>query len=173
VRRRVGGFYAKPLVGRELKVDPQQVLQRLKTELNIHLKKKLEEAVVHPAYSAKLKARIQSSLQIHIRRSSLVVTTNFPGFFPMVKGTKARQMNQTPTGTWLLQAKRPIPIKLKTGEVIFRWASWTSMQNGSWWHPGYRPTNFVDKAKKEARAFMKEHLSKKLMKQLKDAMTKK
>jgi len=39
---------------------------------------------------------------------------------------------------YLKKAKRPIPITLKTGEVIFRWASEKSFKRGSWKHPGVK-----------------------------------
>lgn len=160
-RKRVAGVYAKPILNStDLRVDPRAVLTRLKRELNRRLKQKLETAVVYPAYSEAAKKRIAQSLQIRIRKNSLIVTTNFPGFFPFVKGQKAHQM------TWLTKAPRPIPIVLDSGKVIFRNATWNSMQNQSWWHPGYRPTNFVDKAKKEAKKFLKERLTKEFIRQL-------
>jgi hypothetical protein len=165
-RRRVTGIYGKPILGEgNLHADPAKVLRSLKYQLNLRLKKKLEGLITHPAYSAKVKAKIAKSLQIHVKKSSLVLTTNFAGFFPLLYGSKAHQM------TWLTKAKRPIPIKLEDGTTIFRWATGASMLHNSWWHPGYRPTTLIDKAKKETREFVKARLAAEVMKQLKGVLT--
>lgn len=160
-RQRVGGIYAKPIMGEDLRTDPAKVLRKLKAELNRRLKQKLQIT----AFSDAAKKRIAKSLQIRIKKSSLTITTNFAGFFPLMNGQKRSQM------TWLTKARAPIPIVLDTGELIFRNATPQSMTNGSWWHPGRSPSNFVDKAKKEAREFVKEHMHDALMKQLKSALS--
>lgn len=66
---------------------------------------------------------------------------------------------------YLMKAKRPIPIKLKTGEVIFRWASAKSMKKkGSWTHSGIKPKKFMEsgikKLKQEFRGKIKKEASK-------------
>jgi hypothetical protein len=162
-RRNVGGLYGKPLLGTDIQQDPEKALRRLKSELQ----RRLKSTLMLTAFSAKAKKRIAESLQIKILPSSLRITTNFKGFFPLVKGQKTDQM------TWLTKAKSPIPIVLDSGEVIFRNATPQSMQNGSWWHPGRDSSDFVSKAKKETRKFVKARLQKEMMKQLKSAITQK
>ena len=163
-RRHVAGIYAKPILG-DIQSDPAKVLRLLKRDLNTRLKSKIQDVITHPAYSDKVKHKLAKSIQIQIKKSSIVVTTNFLGFFPLLKGRKAHQME------WLTKAKRPIPIRLDDGTMIFRWASPRSMSNGSWWHPGYRPTNLIDLAREETRKFVKDRLKKVLMQQLKSVLS--
>ena len=91
----------------------------------------------------------RNSVTFHI--SSIGVFHNF--------GVRKHKMK------YLTKAKRPIPIKLKTGEVIFRWASAKSMaRKQSWTHPGIKPKRFLEdgikKLKKEFRERIKEDSSK-------------
>lgn len=163
-RSRVGGVYAKPLLdGLDVQFDPAKVLRKLKAELNRRIKQKL----TIQTFSDAAKKRIAKSLQIKVSANSLKITTNFPGFFPIVRGQKKEQM------TWLTKAKAPIPIVLDNGELIFRNATPQSMMNGSWWHPGRQKTNFIEKAKEEAMRFIRDRLSKEVVKQLQVAMRKK
>jgi hypothetical protein len=160
-RKRVGGVYAKPLLGDiDLQLDPAKVLRKLKSELNRRIKQKLQIET----FSDAAKKRIAKSMQIKIQSNSLTITTNFPGFFAIVRGQKNEQM------TWLTKAKAPIPIVLDTGELIFRNATPQSMANGSWWHPGRRKTTFIEKAMEEAKRFVREKLAKEVVKQLQLAM---
>ena len=57
--------------------------------------------------------------------------------------------------TWLVKARAPIPIITEKGELIFRSATPRSMANGKWVHPGRGPFDFIEKAKKEAKAAIK------------------
>lgn len=159
-RKRVAGIYAKPLIG-DVEVDPQRVLKRLRADLNIRLRHKL----MMTTFSDAAKKRMAKSLRITLKPSSLVVSTNFPGFFPLLRGQKKQQM------AWLTKARAPIPIVLDTGEILFRNATPQSMKNGSWWHPGREPTDFVSKAKKEAREFIKRRMAKEILKQLKESLS--
>jgi len=60
---------------------------------------------------------------------------------------------------YLMQAKRPIPIKLKSGEVIFRWASAKSMKKkNSWTHPGIKPKKFVEAGIKKLKDEFRERI---------------
>jgi hypothetical protein len=60
---------------------------------------------------------------------------------------------------YLMKAKRPIPIKLKTGDVIFRWASAKSMKRkGSWTHPGIKPKKFAEEGIKKLKDEFRERL---------------
>lgn len=163
-RAHVAGVFAKPLLSDiDLQYDPAKVLRQLKAELNRRLKQKL----TIETFSDAAKKRIAQSLQIKIKSNSLVVTTNFPGFFPLVRGQKKEQM------TWLTKARAPIPIVLDTGELIFRNATPQSMANGSWWHPGRRKTTFIERAKEEARTFVRDRIKKELAKQMQLALRQK
>lgn len=62
--------------------------------------------------------------------------------------------------TWLTKARAPIPIILDSGQLIFRNATLASMSRGGWWHPGRHPTDYVNKAKKLTRDFMRTKIMK-------------
>lgn len=69
---------------------------------------------------------------------------------------------------YLQKAKRPIPIKLKSGELIFRWASPKSMAKpGSWTHPGISAKKFLQAGLKQMRNDFKNRLNTELHKYLK------
>lgn len=73
------------------------------------------------------------------------------------EGVKPQQM------LWLLNARRPIPLRIGGGTVIFRWATRASMRRGSWWHPGIPAKNFVargvDSAARAAREALRRRAS--------------
>lgn len=75
------------------------------------------------------------------------------------EGVRPQQM------TWLLKAKRPIPLHVGPGggTLIFRWATRKSMARGAWYHPGIPAKNFVQrglvKAKIAARAAMRRRVA--------------
>jgi hypothetical protein len=160
-RTRVSGMHLKPVVGEDLRLDPEMVLRRLKAELNRRLKSKLLNT---PAFSDRARKSLARSIQIKIFPSSLSITTNHPGFKPLVYGQKQEQMK------WLVKAKVPIPIALDSGKLIFRWATPQSMSNGSWWHPGRGRVDFITKAKEEARKVVKERMMKAVMQQLRQTI---
>jgi len=161
MRTRLSGIYAKPLVGEDLRLDPESVLRKLKSELNRRLKSKLMNI---STFSDRARKSLSRSLQIKIFPNSLVVTTNHPGFKPLVYGQRKVQMK------WLVKSPVPIPIMLDSGEMIFRWATPQSMSNGSWWHPGRKRVDFVTKAKREALAFVKERMTREAIRQLRDTI---
>ena len=160
-RTRVSGIYVKPLVGERLRVDPETVLRKLRAELNRRLKNRLQNIT---AFSERARKSLSRSLRVKIYPNSLVITTNHPGFKPLVYGQRKMQMK------WLTKAKVPIPIVLDSGEMIFRWATPQSMANGHWWHPGRGREDFVTQAKKEAREFVKKRLTAGVMQQLRDTI---
>ena len=84
--------------------------------------------------------------------SSITITAKHPAFMPLLDGQKAEQM------AWLTKARRPIPIITEEGELIFRSATPRSMQRGSWYHPGRKPTTVIERARKEARAVVKKRI---------------
>jgi hypothetical protein len=158
---RVSGVYAKPLIGENLNVNPEGVLRKLKAELNRRLKAKFQNI---PTFSDRARKSLSKSLRIKIFPNSLVITTSHPGFKPLVFGQEKRQMK------WLTKAKVPIPIVLDSGEMIFRWATPRSMENGSWWHPGRGRVDFITKAKQEAKKFIKERMTREVMLQLRQTL---
>lgn len=48
------------------------------------------------------------------------------------KGIRKHQMR------YLLKAKRPIPVNVDAMNVVFRWATPKSMNEGKWKHPGFK-----------------------------------
>jgi len=150
-------IYLKPLIPTALAgMSFDRVLRRLQRDLLKRLKAKLQQTV----FSDRAKKALARSMRIEVHPSSLRVTTNHPAFFPLVDGQAKGQM------TWLTKAKRPIPIITDTGKLIFRNATAKSMANGSWIHPGRKPSDFVSKAKSEARKFLKGKLVAEVRKQI-------
>lgn len=101
--------------------------------------------------------RVRKSVGYTIGRKSVTFHVGKIGFFHNF-GVSKKKME------YLQKAKRPIPIELKNGEVIFRWASKKSMsRRGSWTHPGIKPKKFlekgIDKMKKDLRNRMIEDAS--------------
>lgn len=83
--------------------------------------------------------RVRKSVGYTIGRKSVTFHVGKVGFFHNF-GVSKHKMK------YLQKAKRPIPIELKNGEVIFRWASKKSMRRrGSWTHPGIKPKKFLEK----------------------------
>jgi len=160
-RTRVSGVQLKPLAGEDLRVDPETVLRKLKAELNRRLKARLLNT---PAFSDRARKSLAKSIQIKIFPNSLLITTNHPGFMPLLNGRRKVQMK------WLVKARVPIPITLDSGEIIFRWATPQSMANGSWWHPGRKRVDFVTKAKQEARKIIRERMAAAAVAQLRSAI---
>lgn len=152
----------KPVMGDAQVEDPMTVLAKLKTELNKRIKAQIEGT----GFSQRAKLAFAAAVQIKVQPKSLLIMTSHPGFLPMIKGRESGQM------TWLTKAKAPIPIITDEGELIFRSATPKSMENGKWIHPGREPSTFIDRAKKEAREFMKEKLGRVLLKQVRAALKK-
>lgn len=156
----VGRMNLKPVVGENLRLEPDKVLRQLKRELHNRIKLKIQEA----NFSQRAKRAFSKAVTIRVMPRSLMIMTNHPGFVPMLRGRESRQMR------WLTKAKHPIPIFTDTGELIFRWATPRSMANGKWVHPGRKPSNFIEAAKKEAREFVKEKISKEVLRHIRAAM---
>jgi len=142
--------------------DIEGILKKSKRELLRRIKAKLTQAT----FSKRAKVALAKSLQIEVKPSSLVVTTDHPAFRPLTEGQKPGQMK------WLLKAKRPIPIVTDEGKLIFRSATSKSMENGHWIHPGRPSDDFVEKAKKESRKFLKQKFEKELRKKIAASVTK-
>ena len=166
----------RPLFPDGLNLRLDKALSKARRELMRRIKSKLEQTT----FSSRAKASLAKSIRVEVRPASLVVTTNHPAFVPLVLGQKRRQM------TWLKKAARPIPIITETGELIFRNAharslTWTKgpmtgpnvgRQRG-WVHPGRPPSDFMERAKQEARTYLKEKFKEELSKQLRKAFKKK
>jgi hypothetical protein len=153
----IGRVYAKPLLG-----DPLQGmdLNRAMRMLQRTLLKRIRDKIQQSAFSFRAKKALAKSLSIKLKPSSLVILTKHPAWFPLVEGQRKGQMS------WLTKAKSPIPIVTESGEVIFRTANARTTREGKWVHPGREPSKFIDKAKKEARAVVKDKLAKELKKQI-------
>ncbi len=133
------------------------------------LMRRLKRKLTQTTFSARAKLAFAKALKIEAKPASLVVTINHPAFSHLVGGRRKRQM------TWLKKARRPIPIITETGKLIFRSAharslTWTEGpmtgpnvgQKKGWRHPGRTPSDFVERSKEEARAFLKEKLKNEL-----------
>jgi hypothetical protein len=142
------------------------ILKKSKADLMRKLKIKLEGT----AFSQRAKIALAKAMKIQILPASLLVTIDHPAFPSLVKdGRKNAQM------IWLTKAKRPIPIALESGKIIFRNATARSMaaaQDGpnkgkpGWVHPGRKPTDFVGVAKEESRKYLKAKFAKEIKKQV-------
>lgn len=152
----VGRMNLKPVLGTNLQADPMKVLRTLKSELHKRIKHKIEES----NFSRRAKIAFSQAVQIRIQPKSLLIITDHPGFMPMVKGQKSEQMR------WLVKARAPIPIITDQGELIFRSATPRSMADGKWIHPGRPATTFIERAKKEAREFVRQKITKQIVAQI-------
>lgn len=154
---RVSRVNLKPMLGDPFKgIDPHRALNLLQRTLL----KQIREKLMQTAFSLRARKSLSKALSLKVGDSSLTVIANHPAWGPLVKGQKKGPM------TWLQKAKGPIPIVTETGEVIFRSANAKTMKNGAWVHPGRGPTNFIEKAKKEAREAVRTRLLRDLTKQI-------
>jgi hypothetical protein len=152
LKYKVTSVYKKPLEVAEL--QDRDPLDRFKRELSKRLKSELQQE----AFSSEAKRALGKAIRIETKPHSLQVVARHPAWRPLVEGQKKEQM------TWLVKSKAPIPIITEKGELIFRSATPRSMKNGSWVHPGREPSHFVDRAKKQARKYVKDKMAKELAK---------
>ena len=156
-------LYMKPLSPGDLSyIDIKKVMQSGKRALLRRLRGRLLQQT---AFSPAAKATLNKSIRIKVLASSLQIVSSHPAFLPLVKGQKKEQM------TWLTKARAPIPIVLDSGRMIFRNATPASMERGAWWHPGRKPTDYINKAKMLTREFMRTQMMKAMEKHMKAAMT--
>jgi hypothetical protein len=157
----VKSTYLKPLMPeRFADLSPNTVLRTLKTEMLRRIKAQLTQTT----FSDRAKKALAKAVKIEVHESSLRITANHPAWRPLVEGQRSGQM------TWLTKARRPIPIVTETGEIIFRSATPKSMSDGKWVHPGRAPSNFIEKARQEAREFMRTKLFREFQNQLRRAL---
>jgi len=145
---RLGSIYNKPFLD-GLSLAPEKALYRLKREVLKQIRSKL----VQSTFSERAKRAFAQCLKVTATDSTLVITATHPAFIRLLKGQKPGQMK------WLVKARAPIPIITETGELIFRSATPRSMENGSWYHPGRAPQDFIQKAKDEARKIIRQRVA--------------
>jgi len=148
----VGRVYLKPFMpeGFEDKLDPDRILNTLKRDILKRIKKAIQ---TQDTFSDRAKTALAKALKIEIQASSVRVTVNHPAWRPMVLGRKEQQMS------WLVKSRSPIPIVTDTGKVIFRSATPKTMADGKWVHPGYQKTDLIEKARKDAREYVREKVA--------------
>lgn len=154
----------RPLVSQQdlERVSPERVLRGLQQSILKRIRSKLMQA----PFSDRAKKALYSGVEVRVGRNSITVVAKHPAFRPLLEGQKPQQMR------WLTRAKKPIPIVTEDGEVIFRSATPRSMENGSWYHPGRRPTNIIEKAREEAREAIRENVARDIRKQIRAAFAK-
>jgi len=154
--------YLKPLLPDAFNGDIDLTLRQAKNEVLKRIRAKLMDS----AFSRRAKRSLSKAIKVEIKPSSLVVTVNHPAFAPLVLGQRKGKMR------WLLKARRPIPIITDDGKLIFRTASAKSMgQKKRWVHPGRPPSDFVERAKKDARETLKAKFEKDLRRQVRATLT--
>jgi hypothetical protein len=127
------------------------------------LLRRVRSQLLQTTFSDRAKKALARAIQVQLKPSSIQVISKHPAFGPLVRGQEKMQMK------WLTKARAPIPIITETGELIFRSATAKSMANGKWVHPGRKPSDFIEKAKKASREFMRERLASDLKKQFRSA----
>jgi len=140
--------------------NPQRFLKEVERELLKSIRRKIRQEAFSPA----AKKRLSTGFEVKLGKNSLTVVAKDPAFRPLLEGQRQGQMR------WLTKARAPIPIVTDSGELIFRSATPKSMDNGSWYHPGRKPTTVIERAKAEIREVMKDRAKQLLQRQLKDAM---
>jgi len=163
-------IYMKPLLpaGRAgARMDIAKVLERSKKQLL----RRLKDNLLQTTFSPQAKAALQRAVEIRVKPSSLQIIAHHPAFRPLVEGQQPMQMR------WLLRARAPIPIILDNGQLIFRMATRKSMIASSlgakpgWWHPGRRPSDYIEKAKEEMRQHVRQYLLKEVMQTFRAKLT--
>jgi hypothetical protein len=158
---RIDSVYLKPLA-RDFAdlVDPMVALRKLKAEML----KRMRKGLTQETFSEAAKKALSQALTIKVGASSLIIIAKHPAWKPLVEGQRSGSM------MWLAKAKHPIPIITESGKVIFRSATAKSLANGKWVHPGRQKSHFYDRAREEAREFMKKHLAGQIRRQLAQAL---
>jgi hypothetical protein len=141
-------------------VNTRKVLQGVQREIL----KAVRDEIQKSAFSTRAKRALAAGIGTQISPNSVRIIAKHPAFYPLIEGQKREQM------TWLTKAKRPIPIILDNGELIFRNATPRSMARGRWYHPGRPATTIIERARKRARTIIKNRLSKELHRKLRTAM---
>ncbi len=144
---RLGGVYGKPFM-KDLSSSPERAMTRLRNEILYRIKKKLQASQL----SERAKKAFAKTITVRLSKSSIIIEAKHPALMKLIQGQKKGQMR------WLMKAQAPIPIITDAGELIFRNATPRSMSNGKWVHPGRDPRTFIDLAKQEAKAVVKERL---------------
>ena len=158
---RVKATYLKPLTPERFEsLNVETALRTLRTEMLRRIKSKLMQTT----FSDRAKKALARAVSIEVRGSSLVIIAKHPAWKPLVEGQRPGQMK------WLTKAKRPIPIVTESGEIIFRSATPKSMMDGKWMHPGRQPSDFVERARQEAREFMRTKLYREFVRQMRKAV---
>lgn len=149
--------YLRPLMrGLQGAVDPSQALRKLRQDML----RRMRRALTQETFSQAAKKALSQALVIKIGPSSLIIFAKHPAWRPLVEGQKAGQMK------WLAKSKVPIPIVTDSGKIIFRSATAKSMADGKWVHPGRPKSHFYDRAREEARQFMREKLAGEIRRQM-------
>lgn len=130
--------------------NPEKFLKKLERQLL----KRIQANIRQEAFSTPAKNRLMRGFRTQIGPKSVTVIATDPAFRPLLQGQRPGQMR------WLLKARAPIPIVLDSGELIFRSATPASMSNGSWYHPGRKPTTVLERAREEARATVRKEIKK-------------
>lgn len=144
---RIATIYGKPLI-KGIADSPERALQLMKGEILYRVKQKLLQST----FSDRAKKAFSKALSVEVGPSSLTILSKHPAFALMLKGQKRGKMK------WLVKARAPIPIITETGELIFRSATARSMRGRKWIHPGRAKQDFVERAKDEAKALIKERV---------------
>lgn len=148
----------KPLLptGELERFGSAKVLKSLRKEVF----REIQKRITQEPFSQAAKRVLLAGFKLNIGENRLTIEATHPAFRPLLEGRKKKQMQ------WLTKARRPIPIITDTGELIFRSATPRSMENGSWYHPGHKPTNVIEKATEVAREIVKKRLREQLKKEL-------
>lgn len=146
-----------------------EILERLSSEkvlreVRKEILKGIQDRIKDAAFSPRAKKALVLGLKTKVGPRSLTLIATHPAFLPLVKGMESRQMK------WLRKSPTAIPIVLDDGKVIFRAASAKSMRDGKWIHPGHKPTNIIDLARKEARSIIKSRLKEDLLRQFREGL---
>lgn len=136
--------------------DKAQALKALSQEILKRVKSQIRQS----AFSQAAKQRLARAVQVVMKPNSLQLVAKDPLWNYLVDGRHKRQM------TWLAKSSSPIPIVTESGKVIFRSATAKTMKDGRWVHPGRRPLDLAERAKKEARVIIKKRLAKEVAAQL-------
>ncbi len=146
---RLKSFYGKSLA-RSLELKVQSALRQTRPAM-LRLARR---TVQRSALTTRAKRALKATFFVTSSKSTITLNSSHPIFRLLVEGQKQGQM------TWLLKSKRPTPLRLPDGTVIFRTASRASMLRGSWMHPGRPSVDIIHGLREDLLAEVRKALSK-------------
>jgi hypothetical protein len=119
----------------------------------------IREEIRRSSWNSSPRALLES-FEYRVEGSQMIIESDHPAARYIDKGVDSYQM------THLTESSKPIPIITDQGELIFRWATEQTMEDGKWQHPGISGKNFIDRGIRKARQRVKEEVQRQVRDEL-------